>query len=283
MCSRFIVFWSPCLRNILLLRWLVSRSTSLCIALLFAATLLCPASPLAVLSGAAFAAQQPKPAKASPVSSSSTSPETSAKSGAQKTETSFSFLGVGKTSKIDPTRKTDFEDYKLRPEHSCIGCWCNHAFGNRLNESLYDLDEKSASFQAVWKQLQTCLDPKQNAVPQIRSLYLQPKYSDTVYSKILLYFSEFLDKPLAFTLVAANPDKTLEELTQRFGVPESVDDTWYLWNKDGDFMVLDLFDKKYKKQHLGIVYVYFLSTLDAHLAAVRRQLHTDKPHQKSTD
>ncbi len=270
MCSRLFALLSLCLRKKTLLRRIDCRSGALFSALVCAAALLCPLPPLAVLSPIAPAAAQTTSSEAPPSSDAPAQAEPTT------TENSFSFLGVDKNAHIDPTRKNDFEDYKLRPEHSCIGCWCNHAFGNRLNESLYDLNEKSLTFQEVWKHLQTCLDPKFNAVPQIRSLFFQPKFTDTVYSKVLMYFSEFLDKPLAFTLVAADPDKMLEELTRRFGAPESVDDTWYVWNKDGDFMILDLFDKKYKKQTFGIIHVYFLSALDAHLAAVRKQLITER-------
>lgn len=251
------------------------RTTPLLPALLCAAVLACPIAGVIAFSGLAHAADKNAAAQ------TQTRPDNQPAQQPAATEKSFSFLGVGKTALIDSTRKSDFEDYKLRPEHSCAGCWCSHAFGDRPNESQFDLHEQSPVFQSAWKHIETCQDAKYNSVPQIRSLLLQPKYSDTAYAKVVLYFSELLNKPLAFTLTAAHPDNTLEELTRRFGAPEIVDDTWYLWRKDGDLLVYDLFDKKYKKKEFGIIYVYFLSALDSHVARVH--LETDlalQHHQK---
>ncbi len=213
--------------------------------------------------------------------SKNSQPKTTAADQPTDSESTFSFLGVGKDAKIDPTRKSSFEEYILRPDHSCMGCWCSHAFGKRLNESLFDLNEKSTIFQNAWKNIQICLDKQYDAFPQIRSLQLQPKYSDTDYSTVVFYFSEQLDMPLAFTLTVRNPDKGLEELTRRFGPPDNVEDTWYIWQKNGDLLVYDSYDKKYKKKDFGIIYVYFLSALERHVAKVRLTTNLDLKQTKN--
>lgn len=182
----------------------------------------------------------------------------------------FVFLGVGATSHIDPTRKGTFEDFIINMERICTGCWCNSIFGDNLSESFNDLVGKSEAVAALWQNVSECIAPERNTIAQIRTIPLEPLYDDIDFAKVTFHFSEFLDTPIAITMQVRTPDAYLETLTKRFGPPEIIDDTWYLWRRPGAIMIFDLFNVRRHKWDLARLWVVYTETLEAHLEKVRQ-------------
>lgn len=181
----------------------------------------------------------------------------------------FPFLGVNAQAKIDPTRKTLYEDYELDALRYCTGCWCNNVFGDRLNESWNELVGKSEAVETLWQDISRCIDPLRNQIPQIRTVPLTAKYDDVTYKEALFYFSEFLDRLLAVRLQVNNPEEYLETLRKRFGEPVSIDDTWHVWQRPGAILVFDLFKVKRYKDEQGELLAVYSEVLDAHIDKAR--------------
>ncbi len=181
---------------------------------------------------------------------------------------SFTFLDVGPQSEIDPTRKRQFSDYRILPQRSCIGCLCTHAFGNRLSESLNLLYGRSEAFKSIWDQVAICLKERNNAIPQIRSLLLKANYVDTQFSTVAFFFSEFTHKPVCFRMEMNDPKNAAALLTGRFGEPQAVENTWFLWERGKDLMLLDLFLVNIRQHATARLHVFFGENLAEHLRAV---------------
>ena len=186
----------------------------------------------------------------------------------------FSFLGVDKDSDLDTTRKRDFEEYTTIVERSCIGCFCAHAYGDQLNESFNELYGFSAAFKSAWDSIGPCISPELNTVPQLRSLALAAKYDDLPYKKIMLFFSEFTKKPIAFRLEAVAPKTLAAALGKEFGEPENIKNIWYVWKNGNDLMVYDSYNFLYRQHPTAKLYVYFMDNYSAHLKILKQRSQT---------
>lgn len=181
----------------------------------------------------------------------------------------FPFLGVDADARIDPTRKGSYEDFQLDTKHLCTGCWCNNVFGNRLSESWNELVGKSPLIAELWQEISRCIDPLRNRIPQIRTVPLEAMYDDLEYAKVIFYFSEFLDKLLATRVTLNSPQERLEGLRERFGEPESIEDIWYIWQRPGAVMLLDLFNVLKHDREQGELLVIYDHVLLEHIAKAR--------------
>ncbi len=181
----------------------------------------------------------------------------------------FPFLGVDADARIDPTRKGRYEDFQLDSKHLCTGCWCNNVFGNRLSESWNELVGKSELVAELWQEISRCIDPLRNRIPQIRTVPLVAKYDDLEYAEVTFHFSEFLDQLLAVRVTLTHPAKQLENLRERFGEPENIEDTWYLWQRPGAVMLLDLFNVRNHNSKQGELLVIHDNVLQEHNAKAR--------------
>ncbi len=189
----------------------------------------------------------------------------------------FIFLGVAPDHSIDFTRKRHFEDYTLDQKRYCIGCWCNNAFGENLSESFNELVGKSKAFEALWQDIGDCIAPKYNAIPQIRTLPLLPDYDDLDYGAVHLYFSEFLDRPLAAKVMVKDTKACLAQLTKEYGDPETIDDTWHVWQRPGALLLLDLFNVKKHKFPEAELRLFHSQTLKEHLELLRTATPSPEP------
>ncbi len=189
----------------------------------------------------------------------------------------FIFLGVAPDHSIDFTRKRDFEDHTLNQKRYCIGCWCNNAFGENLSESFNELVGKSKAFEELWQDISDCIAPKYNAIPQIRTLPLLPDYDDLDFGAVHFYFSEFLDRPLATKIMVKNTQASLEKLTREYGDPEAIDNTWYIWQRPGSLLLLDLFNVKRHQFPEAELLLYHTETLKQHLEFLHSAVDTTKP------
>ena len=181
----------------------------------------------------------------------------------------FSFLEVKPDDTIDYTRKREFEDYTLNQERYCIGCWCNNAYWEAINESFNDLVGKSEVFKDLWELISDCITPPLNSTPQIRTLPLLPKYDDLTYGKMTFYYSEFADKLLVAKIMVNDVKGSLEQLTKTYGDPEDIESTWYIWQRPGSLLLLDLFNMKKQKRETCWLYLFQADTLRQHLELVR--------------
>jgi hypothetical protein len=200
-----------------------------------------------------------------------------ATSAPQQDATPFIFLGVAPDHSIDFTRKRQFEDYTLDQQRYCIGCWCNNAFGENLSESFNELVGKSKAFEELWQDIDDCIAPKFNAIPQIRTLPLLPEYDDLDYGAAHFYFSEFLDRPLAARIMVKDTKACLERLTKEYGDPEAIDDTWYVWQRPGSLLLLDLFNVTKHKFPEAELRLYHTETLKQHLEFLQTSTDSAKP------
>lgn len=186
-------------------------------------------------------------------------------------ENTVSFLGVGGEAGFDATRTSVFEDYDIVVERICADCFCNHAFGPRLDESLSELYAKSEVFKNSWDRISPCIEDENKVKLGVRSVPLLSKYRDTDYQRLWFYFSKQTDTPVGMKLETSAPDQIIEKLNARFGPSEDVEGLWHIWSVGQAVLVYDLFNVKNKKRDYGTLFVYFMDNLKEHLAPLEDQ------------
>lgn len=177
----------------------------------------------------------------------------------------FAFLGMDADADLDAARKRDFEDYTTIAERSCIGCFCSHAYGERLVESFNEVYGFSPEFKAAWDKISRCLTPALNSIPQVRSIALEAKFVDLPFKKILFFFSEFTKKPIAFRLETAEPKALGPALANEYGEPQHIKDIWMIWKNGEDLMIYDMYNFLFRRHATAKLYVYFMSNYREHV------------------